>query len=78
MGRVFKQGTGRSVTRAIHERRVAKAKRLLLENLLNISEIAFACGYNDLPHFRRMFKRLAGMTPSQYRNANLAICVNSE
>lgn len=78
MGRVFKKATGRSVTRAIHERRVRVAKRLLMDNLLNISEIAYECGYSDLPHFRRMFKKIAGMTPSEYRGANLKLHINSE
>jgi two-component system response regulator YesN len=78
MGRVFKSATGRSLTHALHERRIGKAKMLLLENLLNISEIAYKCGYKDLPHFRRMFKRHAGVTPSMYRNLNLRLHVNSE
>lgn len=78
IGRVFKSATGRSLTRGLHERRVAKAKSLLLDNILNISEIAYECGYKDLPHFRRMFKRHAGMTPSGYRKSNLRLHVNSE
>jgi len=32
-----------------------------------ITEIAFACGFNDLSHFGRVFAERMGMTPSQWR-----------
>jgi AraC-like DNA-binding protein len=35
---------------------------------LRISEIAFEIGFQSLTHFNRVFKRLAGQSPSEYRN----------
>ena len=34
-----------------------------------MSEICYAVGFNDLPHFNRMFKKEYGMSPSQFREA---------
>ena len=35
----------------------------------NISDIAYACGFNTLSHFNKLFKKTYGMTPSEYRNS---------
>jgi AraC-like DNA-binding protein len=43
------------------------ASDLMADFDLNIADIAFAAGYENAPHFSRAFKRLTGMTPSDYR-----------
>ncbi len=47
--------------------RVTEAKRLLTESDRSISEIAFAVGYQTIPHFNREFKKISGKSPSEFR-----------
>lgn len=47
--------------------RMTKAKRLLLDTDLSITEVAFSCGFNSVNLFIRKFKELYRMTPLQYR-----------
>lgn len=48
--------------------RVEQAKKMLDKpNTLTI-DIAFNCGFSDQAHFSRVFKKVEGMTPKQYRN----------
>ncbi|MBB6634556.1 AraC family transcriptional regulator [Cohnella thailandensis] len=65
--RVFKQLTGMNVTGFIAAKRIIKAKERLLETDLNVAVIAAECGFDNLPHFHRLFKRIVGKTPSAYR-----------
>jgi AraC-like DNA-binding protein len=52
--------------------RTEKAKNLLLNPNLRISEIAFEVGFQSLTHFNRVFKKVAGHSPTQYRGQFLA------
>ena len=47
--------------------RIEKARNLLLNPNLRISEVAFAAGFQSLTHFNRIFRRIAGESPTQYR-----------
>jgi AraC-like DNA-binding protein len=47
--------------------RVEKAKNLLLNPNLRISEIAYEVGFQSLTHFNRVFKRVVGQSPTDYR-----------
>jgi AraC-like DNA-binding protein len=47
--------------------RVDYACKLLKDEALNISEIAYTCGFENLSNFNRQFRRLRSMTPSQYQ-----------
>ena len=49
--------------------RVAEAKRLLQRRELSITEVAQAVGYGDYAYFSRVFKKLTGISPRQYREA---------
>ena len=46
------------------------AKEYLRNTALNIQEVSYLLGYSDQANFRRAFKRMGGMTPSEYRKAN--------
>lgn len=48
--------------------RMEKAKTLLMKNELSIKEIASQCGYSSPHSFRRAFKRITSITPSEYKN----------
>ncbi len=63
---LFRNKTGMTLTRCIQNRRVEEAKRLLAEKDQNITEICFACGFNSLTHFNRVFKAHTGLPPSRY------------
>jgi len=64
---VFKQCVGTSFTRYVQRVRIDCAKRMLLASESSVSEICFACGFNSLPHFIRVFKNLENSTPSCFR-----------
>ncbi|MBX2869573.1 MAG: helix-turn-helix domain-containing protein [Acidiferrobacterales bacterium] len=65
--RHFERSIGRSPLTYIQESRVERCKLLLEVSDLTFSEISNQCGYKDDSSFRKMFKKLVSMTPSQYR-----------
>lgn len=67
LSRSFKQATGRGMLDYILERRVEKAKILLLYKGIKINEIASLVGYNSSAAFGRFFKTNTGITPQEYR-----------
>jgi len=62
--------TGRTVVEWIIERRMAEARRLLLQTDANLSTICRQIGYRDTNGFIRLFRRIYGMTPGDWRRAN--------
>lgn len=69
LARVLRAATGRSLVDHLGELRVARAKALLLEGALPITEIAGAVGFSSFSHFAKVFKRAVGVTPSDYRRS---------
>jgi AraC family transcriptional activator of pobA len=65
--RVTRRLTGRTVMEWVLERRMAEARRLLLESALPVEQISRLVGYRDPGHFRRQFRRKHGVAPSQWR-----------
>jgi len=65
--KMFKKATGLNFTDYLSRVRVEKARNLLLNPNLRISEIAFTAGFQSLSHFNRVFRRIAGESPSRYR-----------
>ena len=65
--RRFKAATGATLIEYLQNLRIEEAKRLLEQGELPIDEVSAAVGYLDISFFRRLFKRLTGLTPSQYR-----------
>jgi len=65
--KMFKKATGINFTEYLARVRVEKAKNLLLNPNLRISEVAFASGFQSLSHFNRVFRRIAGQSPTRYR-----------
>lgn len=58
---------GASFTTRLTELRLRKAAELLVHREGRISDIAFACGFNDLSYFNRCFRRRFGLTPTAAR-----------
>lgn len=65
--KVFKKVTKINFTDYVSRVRIEKAKNLALNPNLRISEIAFEVGFQSLTHFNRVFKKITGMSPTQYR-----------
>ena len=65
--RRFKSATGSSLIAYLQNLRVEEAKHLLETTDTPVDEISYAAGYSDASFFRRLFKRLTGLTPSHYR-----------
>ena len=65
--KLFKRATGLNFTEYLSQVRVEKAKSLLPNPNLRISEIAYEIGFQSLTHFNRVFKRITGQSPTSYR-----------
>ena len=63
----FKKATGLHFTEYLSRLRVEKAKNLLLNPNVRVSEAAYQVGFQSLTHFNRIFKKLAGQSPTEYR-----------
>jgi AraC-like DNA-binding protein/ligand-binding sensor protein len=67
--RIFKQTTGQTFVTFLSCARIEKAKVLLINNDLRISEIAYEVGFQSLTHFNRIFRKFAGRSPTDYRSS---------
>lgn len=65
----FKQVTGMNFVAYVAHTRFEKACEFLEYADLRVSEIAFASGFQSLSQFNRVFKRLSGRSPTQFRAA---------
>ncbi len=65
--KLFKKATGMTLTEYVARVRVEKAKTLLVDPSLRISEVVFAAGFGSIPRFNSVFKRYVGMPPTEYR-----------
>lgn len=67
LNRRFTEATGQAPLSYLQALRVERAKELLESTEQDFEAITEAVGYGDAPSFRRLFKRLAGLSPAQYR-----------
>ena len=65
--KIFKKATGLTFTDYLGRVRIEKAKTLLLNRHLRISEIAYIVGFQSLTHFNRVFRKLTGESPTLFR-----------
>ena len=65
--KLFKKATGMTLTEYVARVRVEKAKTLLSDPSLRISEIVFAAGFGSIPQFNSVFKQHVGMPPTEFR-----------
>lgn len=66
--RYFKQSTSRTFSDILNEIRIGFACKALINTDKSISEVAYDCGYLNVPYFNRVFKKTKNTTPLQYRN----------
>jgi AraC family transcriptional regulator len=65
--RAFRQSTGMPPHRWLIERRIDRAKALLVGDDQSLAEIALTCGFADQSHFTAAFRKVVGATPGSYR-----------
>jgi len=65
--RFFKNSTGLTIFEYLNKIKINYSCQLLLNTDLNILDISYDCGFNNLSHFNKQFKKFIGATPTQFR-----------
>lgn len=65
--RMFKSKTKKNFIEYLHEIRISNACKHLIESDMSISEIAYGCGYKTVSNFNKLFKKIMGTTPKEYK-----------
>jgi AraC-like DNA-binding protein len=68
--RLFKREIGMTPVQYILHKKMEKAQLLLLTTTLSVKDIAYSLAFDNIGYFDRTFKRMAGVTPGEYRRAN--------
>ena len=67
--RYFKKLTNKTFIQFTNEYRIAHACRLLAKEDDNIAGVSYDCGFNNLSHFNKQFKKIVGQSPREYRKS---------
>ncbi|MCD7736441.1 MAG: response regulator [Lachnospiraceae bacterium] len=67
MSRLLNRHTGKSFSELMNSIRIEEAKKLLADPSLRIGDIAEMTGFQDMAHFSRVFRKLAGISANEYR-----------
>ncbi len=65
--RFFKSATGLTVFEYLNKIKIDYSCKLLLNTDLSVVDISYDCGFNNLSHFNKQFRKFLGQTPSQFR-----------
>ncbi len=68
LNKKLKENTGRTTTEIIAERIIQEAKILLKQTQWNVSEIAYALGFEEIAHFSNFFKKKTSLAPLEFRS----------
>ncbi len=68
LSRVLKQETEKNFNDILNEIRIDEAKKILKNDILKIYEVAEVCGFSDTTYFNKLFKKMCGCTPLEYKN----------
>ncbi len=68
--RCFKNMIDKKPIAYLNEYRLKQAVNLLLSTDMQITEICFACGFNHISYFGKIFRKYYGITPKEFRNTN--------
>lgn len=72
LAKKFKKETGKTVSEYINEVRIKEAQFIIKVTEIKIEDIAYHVGYNDKKYFSKTFKKITGVSPSEYRKYNKA------
>jgi AraC family transcriptional regulator len=64
---MFRKSTGQSPHQFVLRRRVERSKAILLDANARVLDVAVACGFKTQQHFARVFRRMNGISPTEYR-----------
>lgn len=67
LSNIFSEDKGVTLKQYIIVQKIEKVKELILYNELSLTEISFMMNYSSLAHLSSQFKKITGMTPSQYK-----------
>ena len=68
MANVFSENQGTTIEQFIIQYRIQKVKQLICHNDLNLTEISWKLHYSSVAHLSTQFKKVTGITPSQYKH----------
>lgn len=68
LSKMFKQENGDNLMVYIAKTRIAKAMEYIRENHTSLTEIAFLVGYDDYSYFNRVFRKITGIGPREYKS----------
>jgi len=71
--RQFLQYTGERPLNYIHEKRIERAQYLIATTNMIYTDIATQTGFSSLPHFSKLFKKITGITPDNYRKQHTSV-----
>jgi AraC family transcriptional regulator len=69
---IFKKSIGESPHQFVLKQRVQCAKELLVPSNLRMIDIALACGFKTQQHFARIFRKVCGLSPTEYQRLKLS------
>lgn len=69
LNHICKNVLGKTASQLLHERLLIEAKRLLTHTAQSVKEVGFQLGFDDPSYFVRFFKKYAGQTPNEFRQA---------
>lgn len=73
---IFREEYGMTICAYTNSVRMEEAKRLLLDSNMRIGDIAAAVGFRDVKYFMKAFKRITGVTPSEFRQSHYRVHMN--
>lgn len=68
LSKLFSSVEGITIEHYIIKQKIEKAKEQIIYDQMSLSEIAYFLGYSSIPHFSSQFKKITGMTPTQFKN----------
>ncbi|SFC97042.1 AraC-type DNA-binding protein [Flexibacter flexilis DSM 6793] len=73
LSKLFSETEGLTIEQYVIRQKIEKVKELLVYNQLNLSEIAFKLGYSSVAHLSAQFKKVTGLTPSEFRQQGIGL-----
>lgn len=67
LSRIFKQKKGYSITDQVNKTRIEEATHILQKSELTLADVAKKVGFSDRSYFSKVFKKIMGLSPSEYR-----------
>jgi len=65
--RMFRKSTGETPHEFVLRQRVERAKEMLRQAEMRVLDVGVACGFKTQQHFARVFRRICGASPTEYR-----------